>query len=118
MNEALPAAAEAGDRLVSVGGDPMKKLIGAGEVCPGSETPTEAIPAVAIRLAGTVAFSVVEFMKLVLSAAPFQVTVVADSKPEPLTVNVKPGAPAPTLVGEILLRTRGAGVMVKVRGDG
>ena len=119
VNAALPAIAVFGEMLVRAGGAAVTvKVSGAGDVCPGAVTPTDAVPAVATRLAGTDAFSVVELVKFVLSAAPFQVTPVAEVKPEPLTANVKAEDPATTLVGKILLRTRGAAVMVKVRGVG
>src|SRR5438874_10620243 len=61
----------------------------------GFATVTEAVPAVAIRDAGTVAVSCVEETNVVTSAVPFQFTVEPETKLVPLTVNVNctpPGA--------------------------
>ena len=48
----------------------------------------DAVPAVAMRAAGTVAVSCVAETNVVVSAAPFQFTVEVERKFVPLTVNV------------------------------
>jgi hypothetical protein len=57
VNEGLPAAVDDGDRLVSVSPLVITKGNVGGEGTPGLTTPTLTVPAVAIRLAGTVALS-------------------------------------------------------------
>jgi hypothetical protein len=64
----------------------------------GLTTVIEAVPAVAMREAGTVAVSCVE-EPLVVSAVPFQFTVEPETKLVPLTVNVNPLPPAVAQVG-------------------
>jgi hypothetical protein len=64
----------------------------------GVTTVIEAVPAVVMREAGTVAVScVVE--PLVVSGVPFQFTVEPETKLEPFTVNVNPLLPAAMQVG-------------------
>ena len=65
----------------------------------GVTTVTEAVPAVAMRAAGTVAVSCVAETNVVVSAVPFQFTVEIAAKFVPLTVNVNPGPPAVAQVG-------------------
>jgi hypothetical protein len=55
----------------------------------GFTTVTEAVPAVAMREAGTVAVSCVEETNVVTSAVAFQLTSEVETKFVPLTVNVK-----------------------------
>jgi len=70
---APPAAAELGLRLVIAGRDLIVN-VDALEAPPVVVTVTLAVPAVAIRFAGTAALSVVALTKLVCSAAPCQFT--------------------------------------------
>ena len=66
--------AELGEMLVRVGAVcVMVKVRGAGGVCPAEATDTEALPAVAIKVAGTVAVSCPAFTKVVVRGVPFQV---------------------------------------------
>src|SRR4029077_9200441 len=64
----------------------------------GVTTVTEAVPAVAMREAGTVAVRCVE-EPLVVSAVPFQFTVEPETKLVPFTVSVNCGPPAVAQVG-------------------
>ena len=117
VNAGVPATAELGDRLVMVAGGLMVNVTAGGEVCPTVVTVTAALPADAIRAAGTAAVSWPALMKVVTRLLPFQVTVVVLVKPAPLTVRVKAGFPTVVLCGEMLLMDR-AGVIVKVSGAG
>jgi len=63
----------------------------------GLTTVIDAVPAVAIRAAGTVAC--VEETNVVASAVAFQFTVEVETKFVPFTVNVNPGPPAAAQVG-------------------
>jgi hypothetical protein len=65
----------------------------------GLTTVTGAVPAVAIREAGTVAVSCVEETNVVVRTVPFQFTVEVETKFVPFTVNVNPGPPAAAQVG-------------------
>jgi hypothetical protein len=65
----------------------------------GFATVTGAVPAVAIREAGTAAVSWVEETNVVVSAVPFHFTVEPETKLVPFTVNVKSGPPAAAQVG-------------------
>ena len=116
VNAGPPATAEVGERLVRIG--VMPNAIGVGDVSPGADTLTDAVPAVVSRLDGTAAVNWLADTKVVVSDAPFHVTTVAVLKPDPVTVNAKPGDPAVVPVGEMPLRTSGGGLMVKVNGDG
>jgi hypothetical protein len=69
----------------------------------GFTTVTEAVPAVAIREAGTIAVSCVEETNVVASAVPFQFTVEVETKFVPFTVNVNCGPPGVTQAGLIEL---------------
>ncbi len=79
-----------------------------------AETPTNAVPTEAIKLAGTVAVSCPALTKLVLRDAPFQVTTVAVVKPEPLAVRVNAGPPATAVLGEMLVSVSAGALMVKI----
>ena len=57
VKEGPPATAEFGERLVSVAAALMVKVTAGGEVCPVCVTVTAAVPADAIRVAGTAAVS-------------------------------------------------------------
>jgi hypothetical protein len=50
----------------------------------------------------------------VLSGEPFQVTTVPVENPEPLAVRVNAGPPAVAVLGEILVRVSGGGLIVKI----
>ena len=85
-----------------------------GDVPPVVVTVTLAVPAVAIRLAGTVAVSWLALPKAVASAEPFQLTEAPATKFVPLIVSVNAALPAvaepglnPVIVGE-------GGLMVNV----
>ena len=65
----------------------------------GFATVIDAVPAVAIRDAGTAAVSWVEETNVVVSAVPFQFTVEVGTKFVPFTVNVNCGPPGVTQVG-------------------
>jgi hypothetical protein len=65
----------------------------------GVTTVIDAVPAVAMRAAGTVAVSCVAETNVVVSAVPFQFTVEPETKLVPLTVNVNCGPPAVAQVG-------------------
>src|SRR5439155_13490573 len=73
----------------------------------GVTTVIDAVPAVAIRAAGTVAVSCVEETNAVVSAVPFQFTVEPETKFVPFTVKVNcaPPAVAQVGVGELIVGT-------------
>jgi hypothetical protein len=62
-------------------------------------TVIEAVPAAAIREAGTVAVSCVEETTVVASAVPFHFTVEPETKFVPFTVKVNPAPPGVAQVG-------------------
>ena len=62
-------------------------------------TVIEAVPAVAMRAAGTVAVSCVAETNVVVSGVPFQFTVEPETKLVPFTVSVNCGPPAVAQVG-------------------
>src|SRR5207248_1193681 len=65
----------------------------------GVTTVTEAVPALVMRAAGTVAVSCVAETNAVVSAVPFQFTVEPETKLVPFTVKVNPEPPAVAQVG-------------------
>lgn len=65
----------------------------------GFTTVIEAVPAFAMKEAGTMAVSCVEETYVVVSAVPFQFTVEVETKFVPFTVNVKSGPPGAAQVG-------------------
>jgi hypothetical protein len=65
------------------------------------------LPPVAANEAVTFAVSRPTLTKVVGSGAPFSLTMLSDTKPDPATVNVKSLHPTGTVVGEIPV-TRGA----------
>ena len=79
----------------------------------GLTTVIEAVPALAMLLAGTVAVSCIEETNVVINAAPFQFTVEVEMKFVPLTVNVNCISPAEAQVGLSELMA-GAVLMVNV----
>ena len=85
------------------------------DVAPQLTTVIEAVPAVAMRAAGTVAVSCVAETNVVVSAVPFQFTAEIAAKFVPLTVNVNPRPPAVAQVGLSELIVGGA-MIVNVTG--
>jgi hypothetical protein len=83
------------------------------DVAPQLTTVTDAVPAVAIKAAGTVAVSCVEETNVVVSAVAFQFTIEVATKFVPFTVNVKPGPPGATQVGSMVVMD-GVAVIVKI----
>ena len=81
------------------------------DVAPQLTTVIEAVPAVAMRAAGTVAVSCVAETNVVVSAVPFQFTVEIVAKFVPLTVKVNPGPPAVAQVGLSELIVGGATIV-------
>ncbi len=75
------------------------KVAGLDVAPQGLTTVIEAVPAVAMREASTVAVSWVEETNVVVSAVPFQFTVEPETKLVPFTVNVNCGPPAVAQVG-------------------
>jgi hypothetical protein len=82
----------------------------------GFATVIEAVPALAIREAGTVAVSCVEETYVVASAVPFQFTIEVETKFVPFTVNVNCGPPTVAEVGliDVMVGTRLFMVMTSV----
>ncbi len=90
VNAAPPAVAEIGLRLVMVGvGAVSGNAIAADGLPPVLIAVIFALPALAIKLAGTAAVNCVELTNVVVSAVPFHWTVAPDRKLVPLTVRVK-----------------------------
>ena len=84
---------------------------------PGFCTVTEAVPCAAISCAVIVAVSWFALTKVVMRAAPFQRTTEALTKLLPVTVSVKFGPPATTVLGEREANVGvGAGAWVIVKG--
>jgi hypothetical protein len=87
--------------LVIAGVAPMVNVT-AFDVAPahvGLTTVIDAVPAVAMRAAGTVAVSFVAETNVVVSAVPLQFTVEPETKLVPFTVSVNPAPPAVAQVG-------------------
>ena len=95
-----PAVAQVGLSELIVGAALIVNVC-AVDVAPaqGFATVMDAVPAVAIREADTVAVNWVEEPNVVVSAVPFQFTVEPETKLVPLTVKVNPGPPAVAQVG-------------------
>jgi hypothetical protein len=70
---------------------------------PPDTTVTWAVPALAMRFAGTEAVNRLLLTNVVVSWVPFHCTAAADWNPLPFTVSVNAGPPAVAVVGEILL---------------
>lgn len=116
VNAVPPAVALVGDMEFRVGGGALMEKLSALVVPPplGPCTTTVAVPALAIRLAETLAVSCVADTNAVLNALPFQRTRSPETKFAPLTVKVNPVPPAAALEGEIELSTGGAGLITKL----
>jgi xanthosine utilization system XapX-like protein len=100
VNPGPPAAAQVGLSELIVGTALIVK-VWAVDVAPaqGFATVIDAVPAVAMREADTVAVNCVEEPNVVASAVPFQFTVDPETKFVPFTVKVNPGPPAVAQVG-------------------
>ena len=85
--------------LVITGVAAIVKVAGLDVAPQGLTTVIEAVPAVAMREASTVAVSWVEETNVVVSAVPFQFTVEPETKLVPFTVNVNCAPPAVAQVG-------------------
>src|SRR5262249_33639531 len=108
VNEGPPAGTEPGVTLVMVSfGLLMSSGRGGGEVVLVAATSMEAVPAFAMRLAGTWAINCVLEIKVVLRGLPLKVTVNAGVNPVPFAVRVNEGPPGATLAGEIDVRVTG-----------
>jgi hypothetical protein len=105
VKAAAPAVAPVGVTEVRLGsglGAVMANAI-APEVPPpgaGLTTVTEALPAAAISAAVMAAMSCVALPYVVVRGLPFQFTVEPETKPLPVTVSVKPAAPAVAPAGD------------------
>jgi hypothetical protein len=113
VKAAAPAIAELGLSEVIAGGEAIvndKPLL----ATPPESTVTVAVPAAAIRVAGTAAVSWLVLTKVEVSAVPFQRTAAPDTKPLPFTVRVNAAPPA---IAEFGLREVIAGAAAIVNGD-
>src|SRR4029453_1931483 len=72
----------------------------------GVNTVTDAVPAVAMSVAGIAAVSWVALTTVVVRAAPFHRTTELATKFDPVTVSVNAGPPAAVLDGDRLVRVR------------
>ena len=113
VNVGPPAVALLGEMLVSINGAVMVNG-SAFDVSVPFRAATEAEPADAMKLAGTVAVNCEPETKEVARTLPFQVTSVLAVKPEPFAVNVNVGPPAVALLGEMLVSVNEVAVMLKV----
>jgi hypothetical protein len=97
VNAPLPAVVVAGLSELMVGtGAASTVNVSVFEVTPPDFTLTEAVPGLAISLAGTEAVNWVALTNAVLSGAVFHRTLAPDANPVPVTVRVN--APLPALV--------------------
>jgi len=116
VNEGPPAGTDPGVTvmIVSPPGSVISKRSGAGEAWLGVRTPTEAVPAVAIKFAGTAAANWELEMKVVANGTAFQVTTVLEANPDPFAVSVNAGPPVVALEGVMERSVSGAEVMPNV----
>jgi hypothetical protein len=95
VKAAPPTVADVGLSVVITGaGGLIVNGLCVETVPPVFATVTLALPALAIKLAGTAAVSCVPFTTVVVSAVPFHCAVEELKKSVPLTVSVKAGPPA------------------------
>lgn len=114
VNEAAPARAKAGLRLVIAGDCGAMRNVTGADVPPTVVTVTLTEPAVAIRLAGTTAVSVAPPTTVVTNGVVPQLTVAVEVKFAPKTFSVKTPPPAVARFGEMpALMIGGAWLMVK-----
>jgi len=97
--KAIPFVPHAVSGLVITGALAIVKVCALDVPPHGVTTVIEAVPAVAIRAAGTVAVSCVPLTNVVASGLPFQFTVEPETKLAPLTVSVNCGLPAAVQFG-------------------
>jgi hypothetical protein len=95
----VPTVALAVSALVIEGVSSTGNVIAFDVPPQGLTTVIEKVPAVAMRVADTVAVSCVEETYVVVSAAPLQFTIEVETKFMPLTVNVNCISPAEAQVG-------------------
>jgi hypothetical protein len=114
VKAAPPAVAEAGLKLVIAGGGGLMVNVAPAEVPPPVVTVTLAVPAVAIRLAGTEAVSFAALTKVVVSAVVPHFAAAPAAKFVPLIVKVKAAPPAVAEAGLRLVIVGGGGLMVNV----
>jgi len=119
VNCGSPGVAQVGLIAVVVGTRLLMVNVTAFDVPPpgaGFTTVTDAVPALAIRAAGTVAVSCVALTNVVVSAVPFQFTVEPETNLVPFTVNVNCAPPAVAEVGliEVIVGTGLLMVMTSV----
>jgi hypothetical protein len=103
VKAAPPALALEGASVLIVGAGLVTGKLAAPEVPPpglGLVTVILAVPVLTRSLAGTWAVILVALEKVVLSAAPFQLTTEPLTKLLPLTVSVRVAEPATALVGD------------------
>jgi hypothetical protein len=113
--DALPAIVVFGEILVRVtpGAVTLKGRVDV--LWPPEVTPTAAVPAAIIRIAGTDAVSWFALTNVVVRALPFQVTTAFELKPEPVAVSVNAAPPATPVFGEMLVSDSPGWAMVKGR---
>ena len=100
---------ERGELLTTVKPTEVMVNVTAFEMAPpGFITVMLAEPDTSISLAGMDAVSRTLLKKVVLRFDPFHLTVVVETKLEPLRVNVKAGPPADTVPGSMLVSTGAA----------
>lgn len=110
--KAGPPAVTLGGLMEVIAGGRTVKVTGA-EVTPPDLTVTEAVPELAIKLAGTEAVNSVSLTTVVERAELFHWTTEPAANPEPTTVKVKAGPPAGVVDG-LMEEIAGGGRMVKV----
>jgi hypothetical protein len=106
VNAAPPAVALEGESEVGVGDGLLMVKVSPLDVPPpgvGFTTVTDAVPAVAMSLAGTEAVNFVALPYVVVSPVPFHSTVEVETKFVPVTVRVNAAPPAVALEGESAL---------------
>jgi hypothetical protein len=103
VNPGPPAVAELGLRLLIVGGGRLIENVAGAEIPEAVVMVMLAVPALAIRLAGTLAVNCVALTNVVVSSVAPHVTVAPLVKFEPFTVIVNPAPPAVAELGLRLL---------------
>jgi hypothetical protein len=118
VNAAPPAVALDGESEARVGAGLLIVNVRAPEVPPpgvGFVTVIDAVPAVAMSLAGTVAVKFVPLTYFVFSPVPFHFTVDPETNFVPVTVRVNAAPPAVALEGESEVAAGNGFLMVNVR---
>src|SRR5215472_9976429 len=105
VKAAPPAEAVLGLMLERIGAGVGAAMVRAREFevpppDPGVDTLTWADPALAMSAAATLAWSWVPLTKVVVRLLPFHCTTEVEAKLAPVTMSVKPGLPAVTVLGE------------------